>query len=335
MALSTELMLKIYRLMVLGRLFEERAEQIANKGFVPGSLHLGIGEEAANVGACLALAREDYILPSHRGHVAVIAKGSDPKRVMAEIAGRATGYCGGRSGTCHLADAATNNLGVQGIIGAVFPVAAGAALTQKRLNTGRIVLAWFGDGASHEGTFHEALNVSAIWKLPVVWVCVNNLYAMGTSFTSTTAVPNVADQACAYGMPGLVVDGNDALAVYEAVREARQRALTGLGPTLIECKTYRYRGHSTFDKNVYRPQQEIDEWLARDPISRLEQTLRQHGILSDRLVAQIADEVRQQMDEAEAFALQSPEPPPESAMELVLCPAAEAASHDNAQERPS
>jgi pyruvate dehydrogenase E1 component alpha subunit len=268
----------------------------------------------------MALAPEDYILPSHRGHVADIAKGAEPGRLLAEIMGRATGSCGGRSGSCHFADAASNNLGVQGIIGAVFPVAAGAALTQKRLNSGRMVLAWFGDGASHEGTFHEALNLSAIWKLPVVWLCINNQYAMGTSFASTTAVDNIADQACAYDMPGVLVDGNDVVAVYEAVHEARERALADDGPTLIECKTYRHRGHSTFDRNTYRTQQEMAEWMARDPIPRFERDLLDQGILDDERVAQIASEVGQIVDEAEAFAINSPEPPPEAALDLVLAP---------------
>jgi TPP-dependent pyruvate/acetoin dehydrogenase alpha subunit len=320
MSASKELMLQMYRYMVLGRLFEQRAEEMANRGLVPGSIHLGVGEEASNVGPCLALAHEDYILPSHRGHVADIVKGANPGKLMAEMLGKATGSCGGRAGSCHFADAASRNLGVQGIIGAVFPVAAGAALTQKRLNTGHIVLAWFGDGAAHEGTFHEALNLSAIWKLPVVWVCVNNAYAMGTSFTSTTAVDNVADQACAYDIPGQVVDGNDVLATYEAVRQARARALAGEGPTLIECKTYRHRGHSTFDRNAYRTPQEMADWLARDPIQRFERVLREQGLLDDVLVAEMADEVRQVVDEAEAFAVNSPDPPPEAAVELVLAP---------------
>lgn len=319
MELSTEFLLKMYRYMVLGNLFEQRAEQLANRGLVPGSIHLGIGEEASNVGACMALAHEDYIIPSHRGHVADIAKGADPERLMAEMLGRSTGSCGGRAGSCHFADAASNNLGVQGIIGAVFPIAAGAALTQKRLKTGRIVLAFFGDGASHEGTFHETLNLSAIWKLPVVWVCVNNQYAMGTSFVNTTAVHNIADQACAYDMPGVVVDGNDVLAVYETVREARARALAGRGPSLIECKTYRHRGHSSFDRNLYRPQEEIEQWMKRAPIPQFEQTLRERGLLDDQMIAQVAAEAQRVVDEAEEFALNSPESPPEAAMEYVLC----------------
>jgi pyruvate dehydrogenase E1 component alpha subunit len=238
---------------------------------------------------------------------------------MAEMMGRATGFCGGRAGSCHLADVGSNNLGVQGIIGAVFPVAAGAALTQKRLGTGRVVLAWFGDGAAHEGTFHEALNLSSIWKLPVIWVCVNNEYAMGTSFASTTAVKNIADQACAYAMPGLVVDGNDVVATYEAVCQARAWALAGEGPTLIECKTYRHRGHSTFDRNAYRPQEEIERWLARDPILACERRLREQGLLDDAEVVRIAAEEERRMDEAEAFALNSPQPAAESATEMVLC----------------
>jgi pyruvate dehydrogenase E1 component alpha subunit len=319
MTVSDGLLLEMYRHMVLGRLFEQRAEELAHRGLVPGSIHLGIGEEATHVGACMALAPEDYMIPTHRGHAAHIVKGADPNRVMAEIVGRATGTCGGRAGSSHLAHAASRNLGVQGIIGAVFPIAVGAALTQKRTGTASIVLAYFGDGASHEGTFHEALNMSSIWKLPLVWVCVNNQYAMGTSFAYTSAVPNVADRACAYGMPGLAIDGNDVLAVYEAVQQARERALAGEGPTLIECKTYRHRGHSSFDTNRYRPQAEIDEWMRRDPIARFETALRERGMLDDERVAHVEREARRQVDEAEAFTLESPEPPPEAGIELVYC----------------
>ena len=311
-------MLQMYRDMVLGRSFEQRAEQLAHKGLIPGAFHVGIGEEATHVGACLALTHKDYIIPTHRGHVADIIKGADPGRLMAEILGRATGYCGGRGGTVHIADAASNNLGVQAVLSAVFPVAVGAALTQKRLNAGRIVLAMFGDGASQMGTFHEALNLSAIWHLPVVWVCVNNHYAMSTSFAEASAIANVADRACAYNMPGCVVDGNDILVVYETVREARERALAGEGPTLIECKTYRQGGHSSFDTNPYRPQEEIDAWLKRDPITQFEQRLRERGILDDKHKTQIADGVQQQVDEAEEFALNSPEPPPEAGVEFVF-----------------
>jgi len=310
----------MYRDMVFGRLFELRAEQLAHRGLVAGSIHLGIGEEATQVGACRALAPQDYLVPTHRTHVADLVRGTDPGRLMAEIIGRATGCCGGRAGSSHFADASTRNLGVQGIIGAVFPVATGAALAQKRLNAGCIVLAFFGDGASNQGTFHEAMNLSALWKLPIVWVCVNNQYGMGTRFDKTSAIPNVADRACAYGMPGHVVDGNDVLAVYEVTCAARERALAGLGPTLIECKTYRHRGHSTFDRNTYRSQEEIDAWMKRDPIALFEQTLRADGLLTDDLVARIADDAGRAMDAVDSFAVLSPEPAPAAVMEMVFCP---------------
>jgi pyruvate dehydrogenase E1 component alpha subunit len=247
-----------------------------------------------------------------------IVKGADPKKLMAEIIGRSTGYCGGRAGSSHFADKENHNLGVQGIIGAVFPVATGAALAQKRLGTNRIVLAFFGEGASHQGTFHEGLNLTSLWKLPIVWLCVNNQYAMGTAFQRTSAAANVADRAQAYNMPGCVVDGNDVIAVYEAVVAARQRALAGDGPTLIECKTYRHRGHSTFDKNSYRPQEEIDAWVKRDPILSFEQKMRVGGLLNDSMVESIAARVKQKIDEVETFAVQSPEPEPESVLETIF-----------------
>jgi TPP-dependent pyruvate/acetoin dehydrogenase alpha subunit len=318
MQIENSLLLTMYEDMVFGREFELCAEKLAHRGLVAGSIHLGIGEEAAQVGGCRALAPDDYLLPSHRTHVGDLVKGADPKGLLAEIIGRQTGLCGGRAGSSHFADVQHHNLGVQGIIGAVFPVAAGAALTQKRLKSGRIVLAYFGEGASHQGTFHEALNLSALWKLPVVWLCVNNHYAMGTAFDRTSAAANVADRAAAYAMPGIVVDGNDVIAVYEAASAARQRALAGDGPTLIECKTYRHRGHSTFDKNTYRPQAEIDAWLKKDPIPAFEQRLRLQGILDDGRVAAIAAQIKRKLDEAEAFAVQSPEPAPASVVEKIF-----------------
>jgi len=315
-----QLMLQMYREMLFGRLFEEHVQQLFDKGLIPGSAHLGIGEEATQVGAVRALAPQDYICPNHREHVGDLAKGTDPKRLMAEILAKSTGTASGASGSCHLSDASCRNLGVQGIIGGVFPVAAGAALAQKRLKTGCMVLALFGDGCSNEGTFHEALNLSSVWKLPVVWVCVNNQYGMGTAHVKVSAVEDIADRACAYDMPGLVVDGNDVLAVYDAVSQARQRALAGDGPTLLECKTYRWGGHSTMDKRLYRPKEEVEAWLKRDPIPRFEALLRQQGILDDASVERIRAESRKAVDEAEEFALNSPEPRPESAMDLVFCP---------------
>jgi acetoin:2,6-dichlorophenolindophenol oxidoreductase subunit alpha len=320
MPLDEALLVQMYGDMVLGRLFELRCEALAHRGLVPGSIHLGIGEEAAQVGATRALAADDFLAPSHRCHVADIVKGADPRRLMAELTGKATGYCGGRAGTAHFADRETHNLGVQGIIGAVFPVALGAALAQKRLGSGRIVLAFFGDGASNQGTFHEAMNLSSLWKLPIVWVCTNNQYGMGTAFSATSALPNVADRACAYAMPGCVLDGNDVVAVHEATSEARTRALAGDGPTLLECKTYRHRGHSTFDKNLYRPQSEIETWLKRDPIARFEQALRANGLLNDARAGQVEAEAQRTVEEAEEFTLKSPYPAPQAVLDMIFCP---------------
>jgi pyruvate dehydrogenase E1 component alpha subunit len=309
--------MRLYSLMVLGRQFELRVEDLATRGLIPASVHQGIGEEASQVGSAQALAQGDYMIPTHRGHVASIAKGTDPKRLLAEILGRSDGLCGGRAGTTRFFDVNSNNLGSQAVLGSVFSIAAGAALSQKRLASGHVVLGLFGEGTSNEGAFHEGLNLSALWHLPVVWVCLNNLYAMGTRFDSASSSPNVADRASAYGIPGRIVDGNDVVKVYEEVQEACARARSGEGPTLIECKTYRHRGHSTFDRNPYRSQEEMQAWLARDPIANLEKALRARGLLDDAGVQRVAAEVERQVDEAEAYAVNSPEPRPESASERL------------------
>ncbi len=313
-------MLQMYRDMLLARIFEERVEQLYARGLIRGSIMLGIGEEATFVGACRALRHEDFLVATNRGFAHELTKGTDPKLLLAELLGKATGLCGGRGGQHTKADASCNNLGKHQVIGDSFGVAVGAALAQKRLNTGRVVLAFFGDGASNQGTFHESMNLSALWHLPVVWVCHNNLYAMSTRFERASAVENVADRACAYNMPGVIVDGNDVAAVYQAVSEARQRALAGDGPTLVECKTYRHRGHSASDKRRYRPQEEVNTWLKRDPIARMERMLREQGILDDESVEELAAEARKQVDAAEEFALHSPEPSPEAGVELIFCP---------------
>jgi TPP-dependent pyruvate/acetoin dehydrogenase alpha subunit len=311
-------MLQLYRDMVLARIFDERVVQLYARGLIPGSVFPGVGEEATFVGASRAVSHEDYMASTHRGYAHVLAKGTGAKRLLAELLGKATGCCGGHIGQYAISDAQTNNLGAHQVLGDTFTVAVGAALAQKRLKTGRMVLALFGDGATSLGAFHESLNLSALWRLPVVWVCDNNLYSMSTPFSQMSAVENVADRACAYNMPGIVVDGNDVVAVYETVSEARQRALAGEGPTLVECKTYRHRGHSASDLRRYRPQEEVDAWLKRDPIVRFEKALREADILDDRLVEEIAAKARKCVDEAEEFAVNSPEPPPETAG-LVFC----------------
>ena len=317
--MDAELMLQLYYDMVLGRMFDERVVQIHARGLIPGSVFPGIGEEATFVGAVRALNRDDYMVSCHRGHAHNLAKGTDAKRLLAEILGKVTGCCQGRIGAYAIADATCNNLGGHQVLSDGFTVAVGAALAQKRLKTGRIVLAFFGDGASSLGTFHECLNLSSLWRLPVVWVCNNDLYSMSTRFDHMSAVENVADRASAYNMPGLVVDGNDVSKVYAAVSQARLQALSGEGPTLIECKTYRHRGHSASDLRRYRPEDEVEVWLQRDPIAQFERLLRERGILDDRRVEQIASESRKCVDEAEEFAINSPEPPPEAGAQLIFC----------------
>jgi pyruvate dehydrogenase E1 component alpha subunit len=317
--LNKELMVQLYQDMVLCRAFDKRVSQLHAKGLIPGSVFPGVGEEATFVGATNAVSRHDYMVSTHRGYAQELVKGTPPKLLLAELLGKATGCCGGRAGQYARADAQTNNLGNHQVLGDTFTVAVGAALAQQRLNTGRIVLAFFGDGASNEGAFHESMNLSSLWRLPVVWVCDNNLYAMSTRFSRASAIENIADRACAYHLPGIVADGNDVEQVYELTKEARRRALEGEGPTLIECKTYRQEGHSGFDKRLYRPREEIDAWLKRDPIDRFEKVLRERALFDDGMIQVIAAEAQKCVDEAEEFALSSPEPSPDTGADLVFC----------------
>jgi acetoin:2,6-dichlorophenolindophenol oxidoreductase subunit alpha len=261
------------RQMYLIRLFEEQAEQLYIRGMIHGTMHLSIGQEASGVGACAALRPDDYILSTHRGHGHCIAKGARIERMMAEFMGKETGYCRGRGGSMHIADVEGGNLGANGIVAGGIPIATGVGLSLKMRRDSRICLTFFGDGAANEGAFHEALNMAAIWSLPVVFFCENNTYAMSMHVARAFPIANIADRAAAYGFPGVTVDGNDFFAVYTAAAEAVARARSGGGPTLIEAKTYRWRGHSKSDRNLYRTQQEIEEWKARDPIPRLQNRL--------------------------------------------------------------
>ena len=297
------------RRMHLIRRFEEAAEESYMRGLIHGTMHLSIGQEASAVGICLPLTREDQITSTHRGHGHCIAKGADVSRMFAEFFGKTTGYCGGRGGSMHIADVSTGNLGANGIVGGGIPIAVGAALSAKKMKTGKVVVSFFGDGANNEGAFHEALNMAAIWKLPVIFVCENNGYGMSTSTARSTAVANIADRAPAYGMPGVIVDGNVLSDVAEATHNAVQRARRGEGPTLIETKTYRYRGHSKSDRNRYRTKEEIEEWMnERDPIRRFEAELVEFGIVDRAGIDAIRDSVRAEIAEAIAFAKESPAP---------------------------
>ncbi len=290
------------------RRFEETAEDSYIRGLSYGTMHLSIGQEATAVGACMPLSDADWITSTHRGHGHCIAKGAELGPMFAEFLGREGGYCKGRGGSMHIAEPAKGNLGANGIVGGGLPIAVGAALSAKKRRTGAVALAFFGDGANNAGVFHEALNIASIWKLPVVFVCENNQYAMSMAMTRSTAVANVADRASAYAIPGVIVDGNSFADVAEASFQATERARAGEGPTLIEAKTYRTRGHSRSDRNRYRAREEIEAWKARDPIARLEAEIVALGLATEPRVAAIAAEVEKEMAEAVAAASASPWP---------------------------
>lgn len=303
-----ERLVEALRRMHLIRRFEEGAEEAYTRGQIHGTMHLSIGQEASAIGSCMSLGDEDKITSTHRGHGHCIAKGADLGRMFAEFFGKETGYCRGRGGSMHIADVAKGNLGANGIVGGGLPIAVGAALSAKRLGTGAVTVCFFGDGANNEGAFHEALNIASVWKLPVVFVCENNLYGMSTSTERSTAVRRVADRAAAYAMPGETVDGNDFSAVAEAVDAAVARARAGEGPSLVENLTYRWRGHSKSDRNRYRTKDEIADWQSRDPIVQMTGMLRDHGLIDDAGIERIEAGVAEEIEAALAFAAESAAP---------------------------
>ncbi len=306
---SPEQLKEVLRKMYLIRRFEEGAEESYMRGLIHGTMHLSIGQEASATGICMPLAEDDQITSTHRGHGHCIAKGADVKRMFAEFFGKTTGYCRGRGGSMHIADVAKGNLGANGIVGGGIPIAVGAALSAKKMKTGKVVVSFFGDGANNEGAFHEALNMASIWKLPVIFVCENNGYGMSTSTERSTAVHNIAERAAAYSMPGVIVNGNVFSEVAEASHAAVERARRGEGPTLIESKTYRYRGHSKSDRNRYRSKEEIEDWMTnRDPIVLFEAELKEFGIVDDAGIEAVRESVRREIAEAIEFAKESPMP---------------------------
>jgi len=318
---------KALRQMVLIRRFEEGAEQAYMRGLVHGTMHLSIGQEASAVGVGINLQDGDCITSTHRGHGHCIAKGAEPKYMFAEFFGKDTGYCRGRGGSMHIADVASGNLGANGIVGGGIPIAVGAALALKQMRKPNVVVCFFGDGANNEGAFHEGLNMAAIWKLPVVFVCENNKYGMSMSTERSTAVKKIATRALAYDMPGVTVDGNIFSAVAEAANEAIERARQGGGPTLIEALTYRHRGHSKSDRNRYRTKDEIDAWVERDPISLFEQDLIKHGLIQQAEVDELMKSVDTEIEEAIEFAKNSPAPDIGSLTDFVYASPVVEASH--------
>jgi TPP-dependent pyruvate/acetoin dehydrogenase alpha subunit len=306
---SSEQLTEMYRLMLRIRLFEEAVARLLREGRIVSVVHLSAGQEAVAVGACSAVGREDWITSTHRGHGHLIAKGGDVRRMFAELFGRLDGYCRGKGGSMHIADLDLGMLGANGIVGAGLPIAVGAAFASRYRGKGEVCLSFFGDGATNQGTFHEALNLAAVLRLPAIFICENNLYGEWTRQDRHQAIRDVADRAAAYGMPGRVGDGMDVLAVHEAVTEAVQRARRGEGPTLLEFKTYRYFDHvGAGDGTQARPSEELEEWRSRDPILTFRRRLIQEGALTEAEAEAIGHEEEQATEEGIRFAEASPLP---------------------------
>ena len=309
----------IYNKMHEIRDFEETAWTLFTENKLRGSVHLYTGEEAVAASVCAQLTDEDLIASTHRGHGHCIGKGAELDRALAELMGKATGYCKGRSGSMHIADFSKGNLGANAIVGGGIPIATGGALALKMQNKPNVAVAFFGDGASNQGTFHESINMAAVWKLPCIYVVENNQFGMTVPVWQSTSVENISDRAAGYGIPGVTVDGNDVVAVYEAFAAAKERAIKGEGPTIIECKTYRWRGHWTGDPEVYRTREEVEDWKEnRDPIKRFGEYLVKKKLATKKELEEIAAAAAKKMEEAVEFALNSPEPDPEHVMDDVF-----------------
>jgi TPP-dependent pyruvate/acetoin dehydrogenase alpha subunit len=320
MRLSPEQQREMLRQMQTIRRFEERASDDFHAGHIYGVVHCYIGEEAIAVGVCAALNRDDQIISTHRGHGHCIAKGADLDRMMAELYGREAGYCKGKGGSMHIADFGIGMLGANGIVAGGIPIVTGAGLAAQLEGKGRVAVSFFGDGASNAGPFHESLNIAAAWKLPMLYVCENNLWSAETAAASTLALPDVAARAAGYGIPGVIVDGNDVIAVHEAAVAAVARARAGEGPTLIECKSYRWRKHTErHEQGDRRPPDEVEAWKAKDPIKKMVEYLKsQQGKLTDEEFQAMDREILARIEKAVVFAKASPFPVPEKALEDVF-----------------
>jgi len=309
-SLGRDKMLEMYTMMIKARFFEETVIELYAQGLVPGLAHLYVGEEAVAAGVNSALNKDDYITSTHRGHGHLVTKGGDMKRMMAEIFGRKDGYCKGKGGSMHIVDVSLGILGANGIVGGGIPLATGAGLSAKYRKTNQVVACFFGDAASNQGSFHESLNLASVWKLPVIYVCENNLYQISVREEKQRNIKDISQRGVAYGIPGVSVDGNDVLAVYNAVTEFAERARKGEGPSLLECKTYRWRGHHEGDANRggrYRSQEEILSWEKKCPIKSFEKHLEKAGVKQGEMDAIKAD-IKKQLEEAVEFAKNSPFP---------------------------
>jgi pyruvate dehydrogenase E1 component alpha subunit len=311
-------LLDMYHTMLTIRRFEERCNYLFMQGRIPSTLHLYIGQEAVATGVCAHLRSDDYALSTHRPHGHALAKGVTPRAIMAELFAKSTGCCKAKGGSMHVGDINVGMVPAIAIVGGNVPIAAGLGLAAKRLGTDRVAVPFFGDGAANEGAVHEGMNMAAIWDLPVVFVCENNLYAASTPVSVAYKIEDIVERAAAYGMPGVVVDGNDVEAVYEVAGQAIARARQGQGPTLIECKTYRLCGHSRSDPRTYRSKEEEALWETKDPIARLGERLKASGLATDEMLADIEREVTALIDDAVAFAEESPPPEPEDTLKHVF-----------------
>jgi TPP-dependent pyruvate/acetoin dehydrogenase alpha subunit len=317
--IGTDEKLSLLKKMLLIRAFEEKAETLFQQKLIPGFVHLSIGQEASTAGSCAALRPDDYIISTHRGHAHILAKGGDPKFMFAELFGKATGYCKGKGGSMHIADFSRGILGANGVVGGGFPIMVGAGLSIKMRRSGQVGMVFFGDGASNRGTFHEACNMAAVFKLPIIFVCENNGYASTSPSEKMIAGGTVAGRAKAYGIPGYITDGSNVLEVLEVVREAVEFARGGNGPAIVENETFRYKGHFEGDRQKYRTQNEIHTYKKdRDPIQQFERLLQEEGILTGNLAEQIRMEIAVRIEEAVQFAMDAPLPAPEDALNGLL-----------------
>lgn len=317
--IERERLIRIYETMNNIRRFEEKALHLFEENKLRGSVHLYIGEEAIASTVCSLLRDSDYIASTHRGHGHAIAKGGELDRCMAELMGKATGYCKGRGGSMHIADLTKGNLGANAIVGGGIPIAVGGALAAQLRGSDQVAIAFFGDGASNEGTFHEAINLAAVWKLPIVFVCENNLYGISCHVSQSTSVVDIGtSRAVAYNIPGYTIDGNDVFAIDETLKTCIARAKAGEGPSLVECKTYRYMGHWTGDPQVYRTREEVDAWRQKDPIKRLRSHLIENAILTAAECDALEQKSIDAVEAATRFALESPEPDPAHVMDDVF-----------------
>ena len=320
MKYQKDFLLSLYRTMVMIRRFEEKAIEMKARQIIPGIIHLYIGEEAIATGVCAALRKDDYIFSTHRGHGHCIAKGGDIGRMMAELFGREAGYCRGKGGSMHIADIDLGILGANAVVAAGLPISGGAGLSIKMRGTDQVVVCFFGDAATNNGAFHEALNLSSVWKLPVIFVCENNLYGISVAQSRSTPIRDIYLRKDSYGMPGFMADGNNVLEVYETVNEALERARKGGGPTLIEYKTYRWRGHYEGEADrtyYYRSKKEEEEWKEKCPIKRFRQVLSENEVVDKGTLDRIDAETEQELEKAVEFAKNCPWPAPEDALRDV------------------